>query len=194
MLQCVPAPPICPIRADLLDRAQVTTRELRDELEKLHPAGWGWALACCGRDREEASETLQTAYVRILEGRARFRGHSAVRTGVFGVIRMVARERRVQAIRSARRELRELSVVSDPHAEVSADWIADDEEANELRTALRGLSRRQQEVLTLVFYSDLTIEQAAEVMKVAVGTARTHYDRGKRRLRELLTCAHGVRR
>ena len=33
---------------------------------------------------------------------------------------------------------------------------------------------------------ELTIEQAAGVMRISIGTARTHYERGKSRLRELL--------
>jgi RNA polymerase sigma-70 factor (ECF subfamily) len=45
---------------------------------------------------------------------------------------------------------------------------------------------RQQDVLHLVFYQGLTVEEAAHVMAVSVGAARTHYARGKARLAELL--------
>ncbi len=48
--------------------------ELKAELETLHSASFGWALSCCRRDRGEAEDVLQTVYLKILEGKARFRG------------------------------------------------------------------------------------------------------------------------
>jgi RNA polymerase sigma-70 factor (ECF subfamily) len=41
-------------------------------------------------------------------------------------------------------------------------------------------------VLHLVFYQDLTIQEAAQIMGVGIGSARQHYERGKARLRSLL--------
>ena len=158
--------------------------DLRADLADLHADSYGWALACCGRDPEQAQEVLQRAYVRILDGRARFRGTASFKTFVFGVIRMVAREER--------RSTSELSLAtSSTHEPVDAAPLPDAEAAAEeqrirLLKALANLSARQREILELVFYHEMTIEDAAHVMGVGIGSARTHYERGKARLRTLL--------
>ena len=72
----------------------MTQEELELLLERLHHDCYGWALACCRWNREEALEVLQTAYVRVLEGRARLNGFPAPRAWLFGVIRRTALEQR----------------------------------------------------------------------------------------------------
>ena len=67
---------------------------IEQELAALHPASFGWALACSGRDADLAEEVLQDVYFKVLDGRARFDRRSSLKTWLFGVIRMTAREHR----------------------------------------------------------------------------------------------------
>ena len=56
----------------------------------------------------------------------------------------------------------------------------------QFQEALQHLPARQRETLHLVFYQELTLNEAAKVMSISIGSARQHYERGKKRLRELL--------
>ena len=156
------------------------------ELASLHRASLGWAIACCRGQRPEAEDVLQTVYVKILEGRARFDGRSSFRTWLFAVIHRTAHEgRRRRWLQAALLERWWHVDVVDPAD--GSESVAMTRQRNErLRAALTRLSRRQQEVLHLVFYQELTLDESALVLGLPPGTARTHYERGKTRLRALL--------
>jgi RNA polymerase sigma factor (sigma-70 family) len=175
------APPI-PVMAEGLRPEGASP--LERELLTLHPKSFGWAVACCRYDRAEAEEVLQASYLKVLSGAARFDGKSGLKTWLFGVIRRTAAEsRRRSWLRSAflGRMVRQ-GTIPDPAPPQTLRHLA-------LRSLLRRLSRRQREVLELVFYQDLSIEEAAVVMAVSPGSARVHYERGKKNLRRGLAVA-----
>jgi RNA polymerase sigma-70 factor (ECF subfamily) len=160
--------------------------ELKRQLERAHADCFGWAMACCGRDRDDAEEVLQTVYLTVLDGRARYDGRSTFRTWLFGVIRRTAASERRKAWLRGLLLKREADGLR-PEAATSPDAELDrDSRRDGLRHALARLATRQREVLQLVFYHDLTVDEAATVMGVGVGSARTHYARGKARLAVLL--------
>ena len=154
------------------------TSELKAELEKLHPASFGWALSCCRRNAAEAEEVLQTVYLKILQHKAVFRGESKLQAWLFAVIRKTAiSERRKQWLRT---------LVPGTTPEATSELESDFERTEMQRRfqqALAKLPARQRETLHLIFYQDLSLSEAAEVMNISVGSARRHYERGKKRLR-----------
>ena len=160
--------------------------ELRLQLERVHADCFGWAMSCCGRDRDDAEEVLQTVYLSVLDGRARYEARSSFRTWLFGVIRRTAASERRKAWLRGLLLTREAARV-EPEAVLPPDKEFEREAGRDsLRHALTHLAARQREVLQLVFYHDLTVEEAAAVMRVSVGSARTHYARGKAKLAVML--------
>jgi RNA polymerase sigma-70 factor (ECF subfamily) len=161
--------------------------DLRAALQALHPATFGWALDCCRRNRAEAEDVLQASYVKILSGAARFDGRSSLKTFVFGVIRTTAADER------RRRWIRRLALArwletrpAGSRATSPEASARESEQSRRLLAALSTLPRRQRELLHLVFYQDCTVKEASRVLRISVGTARTHFDRGKKKLRQVL--------
>lgn len=160
--------------------------DLRARLEAIHPAAWTWALHCCRGDTEEGGDVLQASYLAVLEGKASYGGRSTFRTWFFGVVRRTAAgRRRTRWLRSLllQREASSWSTSAPPGIDARMESADRD---RLLDDALATLSERQRHVIELVFRHDLTVEEAATVLGVTVGTARTHYARGKARLATLL--------
>jgi RNA polymerase sigma-70 factor (ECF subfamily) len=173
--------------------AELTREELEALLERHHQASYGWALSCSGWNDADAEDVLQTTYMKVISGRARFGGRSAFRTWLFGVIRQTAREHarrdRSHRVRAERLSLEvageaQAAAVDPDSAQIGVEHA---ERGRILLEALAQLPDRQREVLHLVFYQDLTIREAAVVMEVSIGSARVHYERGKKRLRGILS-------
>lgn len=165
--------------------------DLLPKLEALHTDAFGWALHCCGSDHSRAEDILQTAYARLMQGRATHDGRSTLKTWWFGVIRLTAHEehRRQRYRESLLGRL--MGFISpetehDPRPSPSRQ-IEIKEQTQQLRAMLAQLPARQAEVLHLVFYQDLTLDAAATVMGISGGSARQHYERGKARLRALIS-------
>lgn len=166
--------------------------ELKAELETLHSASFGWAMSCCRRDRSEAEEVLQTVYLKILEGKACFRGESSLKTWLFAVIRKTAiGEHRKNLLRKLRWSDGSEQTTQLPQTDEPGVAFEKSETQALFQTALKTLPRRQREALHLVFYQDLTLGEAADVMGISIGSARQHYERGKKRLRESLGQTEG---
>lgn len=171
----------------IADLELMENEELKAVLAEHHASSFGWAMSCCLRDQAEAEEVLQIVYLKVLEGKARFNGMASFKTWLFAVIRKTASDQRRKNL------LRALTMMKAAERQTQTDRGEYPEESayraeiqSMFRRALIRLPRRQREALELVFYHELNIQEAAVVMGVSLGSARTHYERGKKRLRQLL--------
>lgn len=148
---------------------------VEQHLEPLHKEGYLWARQCCRYNDELSKDVLQEVYLKILNGKARFDVRSSVKTWFFAVIRYTALE-----------QIRKVSKYE------SLDLIADyshgnsEVEKDDYQLLLMKLSEKQQQVLLLAFYHDHTLEEISDIMDISVGSVRTHYARGKEKLKLLI--------
>ena len=138
-----------------------------------HREAFLWARQCCGFDGELAKDIVQQTYLKILEGKARLKHDGNCKTWLFSIIRFTAID-----------ELRKTGKLETLDAEVEIIWEEQEPEPENYEAMVRKLPKMQQEVMLMVFYHEMTLEQCASVMQLHIGTVRTHYDRGKKRLKE----------
>ncbi len=149
-------------------------------LEAIHGQVFGWALSRCDFDRAAAEDLVQQAYVELLSGSARFDNKSSLKTFVFAVVQNLSRSR-FRRLSSRLRHAKRIE--AEPVEHVALEPA--DEQGGVWKAVLR-LPARQRDIIELVFCRDMTVEEASAVMGVSVGTARVHYDRAKKALRDKL--------
>lgn len=153
-------------------------RRLLRQLRSLHTDALNWALICCNYDSELAEDVLQTVYLKVLEDKARFAGRSALRTWLLGVVHNTASE--------ARRQARPLLIPLPVEAPVAATANLSVSENDPLTSAMQELSAMQRQVIFLVFHRGTTLEEAASILGIQLGSVRTHYHRAKEKLKSRL--------
>ncbi len=157
----------------------MTREQLERFLKKHHRSSYLWARQCCRFDNLMAEDVLQIALLKILEGKAVFNGHSDEKTWLFSVIRFTAYEQMRKTLKHI-----DLEAVLESHA--IQDLPETETAMGYQESMLLQLPSRQREVLLLVFYHSKNLEETASILNISKGSVSTHYDRGKKRLREII--------
>ena len=145
-------------------------------LKSYHREAYIWARQCCAFDNELAKDVLQQVYLKILEGNAKLKDIEKAKTWLFSIIRYTAID-----------QLRKQGKVVSLDESYEVEDFKEEIDQTDYQAIIQLLPKMQQEVILMVFYHQMTIEQSAEVLQIGLGTARTHYDRGKKKLKELIT-------
>jgi RNA polymerase sigma-70 factor, ECF subfamily len=147
------------------------------------------------RDREDALEAVQDAFLRAYRALPRFRGEATFRTWLTGIAINVCRNRLAGAEAQRRRRTHSL-LQRDPVSgeEVTLPLVdpAPDPEGRArgsqvrqaLERALGALSREHREILLLREMSGLEYEELASVLGCALGTVKSRIARARAALRE----------
>lgn len=125
--------------------------------------------------REDAEEVVQDVFLTVWQRAGTFRGASTVSTWLYGIARNHARNR--QRTVKATWELQESDALhSGQHSAEQLDFLA-------ALQAVRRLPPREREVVELVSLGELSLQEAAQVLGVPLGTVKSRQHSARLKLR-----------
>ncbi len=178
----------------LLFFSQERKKELRAEFERValpqlsHLYTSAFYLA---KDRAEAEDLVQETYLRAFRFFSKFQPGTNCRAWLLSILRNLFINRYQQKKREAERvDWEKIDQVYESIIEQGERAESDNPETllisqlmdEEVEEALKKLSEEYRTALVLVDIEELSYEEAAKVMKCAIGTIRSRVSRGRRML------------
>jgi RNA polymerase sigma factor (sigma-70 family) len=133
----------------------------------------------CDTD-DDAAETLQDSWLRILRALPRLRQPDRLRPWLFGIARRAVMDR----LRRQYAHAGYTSLSDDVAAPEPDDWS--DEDIGLMQTELHTMPLVEREVLVLFYLRELPLDQVAAVLDIPIGTVKSRLFRARRMLRERL--------
>ncbi len=135
-------------------------------------------------DTASCEDVVQEAFIRVHSARNRVRD----REKTLAYLRQTV----VNLSRSAlRRRILGLKLLSKPMPDMASaeEGAYDQLERDDLIKSMRGLQRRQREVLVLRYFADMTESQVAETLGISLGSVKAYGSRGIAALRVAMEAA-----
>ncbi|MEU8460657.1 SigE family RNA polymerase sigma factor [Streptomyces sp. NPDC029003] len=135
-------------------------------------------------DTASCEDVVQEAFIRVHSARNRVRD----RDKTLAYLRQTV----VNLSRSAlRRRILGLKLLSKPMPDMASaeEGAYDQLERDDLIKSMRGLQRRQREVLVLRYFADMTEAQVAETLGISLGSVKAYGSRGIAALRVAMEAA-----
>lgn len=162
-------------------RCQLGERAAFNELiARWHKPLWRYARNLTGND-SAADDAVQEVWLRVLRGIARLHDSARLRAWLFGIARRVLMDR-----------LREqyahpVAAEADIDQQAAPDDTADlEDELNAMRDGLARLPLVENEVLTLFYLQEFSLDEVAQVLGIPLGTVKSRLFRARRLLRNEL--------
>lgn len=167
------------------------TIDWNQEVESLGPALLRYFLAA-GLSRPQASDAVQEVLIRLVQHTqdgSYDETRGTLRMYAFGIARFVKLEKRREGVGE--------ELHGDPveYAKDTTNEEADREEREEqslLRRCIRSLGQPEQDILLLLIDRELKLEEIGKILKMPVGTVKSHVHRAKEKLRAAMRPQMGV--
>ena len=184
--------PVSPDDRLLVERCQRGDLSAFEPLvEKYRQRVWRLAYNVL-RDREEAWDVAQDAFIRAYQALPSFRGQSAFYTWLFRIVMNLAADRarqraaRGRAFGTERVAEEEWERVMADHSASPDSSAAQTEDRERIARALDTLSDDHRTIIMLSDVEGLSYREIAEVLDVPIGTVMSRLHNARRRLRQAL--------
>ena len=168
----------------LKNKKEEAFRLLVDEYkEKLY-----WHIRKIVLSHEDCNDILQNVFVKVWQGLKEFRYEAKLYTWMYRLATNEAinflneKRRKVFGNSSEITDVLENTLESDP-------WFCGDEIQAELQRAILKLTDRQRLIFNMKYFDDMTYEDIAEVLDVAVGTLKATYHNAVKKIEESMRIA-----
>ncbi|MGZ9932379.1 SigE family RNA polymerase sigma factor [Streptomyces sp. NC-S4] len=176
-----------PESAETVEAPEVVAGTTVDHLTATYQAHYRSLLGLAALlldDTASCEDVVQEAFIRVHSARNRVRD----REKTLAYLRQTV----VNLSRSAlRRRILGLKLLSKPMPDMASaeEGAYDQLERDDLIKAMRGLQRRQREVLVLRYFADMTEAQVAETLGISLGSVKAYGSRGIAALRVAMEAA-----
>ncbi len=155
-----------------------TSEDLLTETYQAHYRSLLRLAALLLDDLSTCEDVVQEAFIRVHSARRRVREPEKTLAYLRQTVVNLSRS-------TLRRRILGLRLLPKPMPDMASaeEGAYDALERDELKAALRGLQRRQREVLVLRYYLDMTEAQVAETLGVSLGSVKAYGSRGLAALR-----------
>lgn len=148
---------------------------------------YGLALSVLG-NAQEAEDLTQDIFLTLAKGTTYDPQRGSLRTFLAILTRSRARDR-LRSRNNARQTLQRLNLDGQPETAANAplEQVFQQEQSQEVRTALAQLSDSQQQILRMAYYDGLSQTEIAKQLEIPLGTVKARARRGLLKLRQTLT-------
>jgi len=148
-------------------------------VERWHHSLWRYIRHMCDSE-DDAAETLQDTWLRILRAMPGLRRPDRLRAWLFGIARRALMDR----LRRKYARAADTQIADEFAATEAEDWPDDD--LGLVRDVLQTMPLVEREVLALFYLRELPLDQVAQVLEVPPGTVKSRLFRARRMLRSRL--------
>jgi len=133
------------------------------------------------RNRQEAEDVVQEAFLTCYQKLGKFRLESSFKTWLYRIVVNISYDR----LRKMNRESKALGRLSQA-SEPESGGLACLEERLDLSHVISTLSREQRMVLLLYYGLDFSVNKVAEILSIPVGTVKSRLNAARQLLKERL--------